>query len=112
MLHDLVRGYAAGLARQALGEAGIRAALKRSLDHYLHSMMVLFAVGVIRPITVAPPVPGVLPEQLAGEAETQDWLQAEHQVLLQATVQAAAAGLVTRAWQLFSSQAWILGGQG
>ena len=61
-------------------------------------------------MTVAAPVPGVLPEQLAGEAETQDWLQAEHQVLLQATVQAASAGLITRAWQLFTSQAWTLGG--
>ena len=112
VLHDLVRGYAAGLARQALGEARIRAALERSLDHYLHTVAILFVVGVIRPMTVAAPVPGVLPEQLAGEAETQDWLQAEHQVLLQATVQAASAGLITRAWQLFTSQAWTLGGQG
>ena len=112
VLHDLVRGYAAGLARPALGEAGIRAALERSLDHYLHTVIVLYVFGVIRVITVAPPVPGVLPEQLAGEAETQEWLQAEHQVLLQATVQAAAAGLVTRAWQLFASQAYILSGRG
>ncbi len=112
VLHDLVRAYAAELARQALGEAGIRAALERSLDHYLHTVAVLYVFGVIRTITVAPPVPGVLPEQLAGDAATQDWLQAEHQVLLQATVQAAAAGLVTRAWQLFASQAYILGGQG
>ncbi len=112
VLHDLVRAYAAELARQALGEAGIRAALERNLDHYLHTVAVLYVFGVIRTITVAPPVPGVLPEQLAGDAATQDWLQAEHQVLLQATVQAAAAGLVTRAWQLFASQAYILGGQG
>ena len=112
VLHDLVRAYAAGLARQALGEAGIRAALERSLDHYVHTVAVLYVFGVIRTITVAPPVPGVLPEQLAGDAATQDWLQAEHQVLLQATVQAAAAGLVTRAWQLFASQAYTLGGQG
>jgi DNA-binding SARP family transcriptional activator len=112
VLHDLVRSYAARLARPALGEAGIRAALERSLDHYLHTVIVLYVFGVIRVITVAPPVPGVLPEQLAGEAETQEWLQAEHQVLLQATVQAAAAGLVTRAWQLFASQAYILSGRG
>ena len=36
-MHDLVRGYAAGNARQTLGEAGIRAAVERSLDHYLHT---------------------------------------------------------------------------
>jgi hypothetical protein len=31
VLHDLVRGYAAGVAQQALGETGIRAAVERSL---------------------------------------------------------------------------------
>ena len=44
VLHDLVRGYAAGQARQVLGEAGIRAAIERSLDHYLHT--------VVRPLPV------------------------------------------------------------
>ena len=39
VLHDLVRGYAAGQARQVLGEAGIRAAIERSLDHYLHTVV-------------------------------------------------------------------------
>ena len=109
MLHDLVRSYAAGQARQDLGEAGIRAAVERSLDHYLHT----FASSEIAPaFTVTPPMPGVLPEQLAGDAELQDWCQAEHQVLLQAIAQAAAAGLLTRAWQLFSVLSFFLGGQG
>ena len=98
-------------ARQALGEAGIRAAIERSLDHYLHT--------VIRPLpappppfTVAPPAPGVLPEQLADEAALQDWARAEHQVVLQAIAQAAAAGFLTRAWQIFLGQALLVGGQG
>ena len=42
VMHDLVRGYAAGHARQALGEAGIRAAIERSLDHYLHTMVISY----------------------------------------------------------------------
>ena len=111
VMHDLVRGYAAGQARQALGEAGIRAAIERSLDHYLHTVRHLIRHSR-RPFTIAPPAPGVLPEQLAGEAELQDWARAEHQVVLQAIAQAAAAGLITHAWQIFYGQAWLLGGQG
>jgi class 3 adenylate cyclase/tetratricopeptide (TPR) repeat protein len=111
VLHDLVRGYAAGHAREDLGQAEIRAAVERSLDHYLHTM-VIFSSDIPWIFTPAPPVPGVVPEQLADEGELQDWARAEHQVLLQAAAQAAAAGLVTRAWQIFECQAWFLGGQG
>ena len=66
VMHDLVRGYAAGHARQALGQAGIREAIGRSLDHYLHTVLSL--VRPPPPFTAAPPAPGVVPEQLAGEA--------------------------------------------
>ncbi len=110
VMHDLVRGYAAGHARQDLGEAGIRAAVGRSLDHYLHTMVVISS-DIPWVFTPAPPAPGVMPERLTGEAGLVDWAQAEHQVLLQATAQAAAAGFITRAWQLFECQAWFLGGQ-
>ena len=110
VLHDLVRGYAAGQARQALGEAGIRAAVERSVDHYLHTGFI--SCDLPPPFTLAPPAPGVLPEQLPGEAELQDWAQANQQVQLQAIAQAAAAGFITRAWQMFFGQAWSLGGQG
>ena len=57
-------------------------------------------------------MPGVLPERLPDEAGLQDWARVEHQVVLQAIAQAAAAGLLTRAWQLFHDQAWWVGGQG
>ena len=40
VMHDLVRGYAAAQARQTLGEADIRAAIGRSLDHYLQTMAI------------------------------------------------------------------------
>ena len=110
VLHDLVRGYAAGVARQALGEAGIRAAVERSVDHYLHTGFI--SCDLPPPFALAPPAAGVLPEKLPGEAELQDWAQANQQVQLQAIAQAAAAGLVTRAWQMFFGQAWSLGGQG
>jgi tetratricopeptide (TPR) repeat protein/transcriptional regulator with XRE-family HTH domain len=111
VLHDLVRGYAAAQAKQALGEAGIRAAIERSLDHYLHTVFI--SSDAPGPFTVAPPAMGVLPEQLTGEAMLLDWARAEHQVVLQAIAQAAAAGLLTHAWQLFHCEAWLVsGGQG
>ena len=92
VLHDLVavrrRARPAGPGRGR--DPGGARAQPGSLPAHL---AILYVFGVIRTITVAPPVPGVLPERLAGDAATQDWLQAEHQVLLQATVQAAAAGL-------------------
>src|SRR5215472_12507839 len=110
VLHDLVRGYAAGLARQILGEAGVRAAIERSLDHYLHTGVI--SHGLPTSFTVAPSAPGVLPERLAGEAALQDWARAEHQVVVQAIAQAAAAGFLTRAWQIFHGGTWLVGGQG
>ena len=67
VLHDLVRGYAVGQARQALGEAGIRPAIERSLDHYLHTA--INSSDIPPPFTVTPPAPGVLPEQLAGASD-------------------------------------------
>ena len=110
VLHDLVRGYAAGQAPQVLGEAGIRAAVERSVDHYLHTGYI--SCDLPAPFALAPPAPGVVPEKLPGEAELQDWAQANQQVQLQAIAQAAAAGFITRAWQMFFGQAWSLGGQG
>ncbi len=110
VLHDLVRGYAAGHARQAFGAAGIRAAIGRSLDHYLHVETISFEKPL--PFPVAPPAPGVVPEHFADETGLLQWIRAEHQVLLQATFQATAAGLLTQAWQMFASLSLALGGQG
>ena len=110
VMHDLVRGYAAEQARQAVGEDGIREAIVGSLDHYLHTVIIVSPFA-LPPFTVARPAPGVAPEHLADE-QVADWARAEHQVLLQATAQAAATGLLTQAWQIFVCQGWFLGGQG
>jgi tetratricopeptide (TPR) repeat protein len=110
VMHDLVRGYAAEYARQTLGECGIQQAIGRSLDHYLHTVLTISSIFP-PPFTAAPPEPGVVREHLAGDAEL-DWGLAEHQVLFQATAQAVAAGLTTRAWQLLACQGWFLGDQG
>ena len=110
VIHDLVRGYAAGHAQQEPGQAGIRDAIGRSLDHYLHTVLPWYEPPP--PFTAAPPAPGVVPEHLAGEAGLADWVLAEHQVLLRATAQAAPAGLITQAWQIMGCQGWFLSEQG
>jgi len=110
VMHDLVRGYATAQARQTLGEADIREAIGRSLDHYLHTMAIWSDIP--RSFRPAPPAPGVVPERLVGEAQQVDWAWAEHQVLLRAIAQAAAAGRTTQAWQIFERQSWFLGDQG
>ena len=96
-------------ARQC-GECGIQQAIGRSLDHYLHTVLTISSIFP-PPFTAAPPEPGVVREHLAGDAEL-DWGLAEHQILFQATAQAVAAGLTTRAWQLLACQGWFLGDQG
>jgi DNA-binding SARP family transcriptional activator/tetratricopeptide (TPR) repeat protein len=109
VMHDLVRGYAAGLARQALGVAGIREAIARCLDHYLHTMVISYDFP--RSFTPARPAPGVVPERIAGRQRA-DWARAEHQVLVRAVAQAAAAGLLTHAWQIYNCLTWLLADQG
>jgi DNA-binding SARP family transcriptional activator/tetratricopeptide (TPR) repeat protein len=108
--HDLVRGYAAEQARQTVGEKAIQEAIGRSVDHYLHTFIAWSEPPA--PFTAAPPAPGVMPEQLAGEAGLEEWVRAEHQVLLQAISQAAAAGFLTRAWQILGGLGWFLSDQG
>ena len=110
-MHDLVRGYAAGHARQDLGEAGIRAAIERSLDHYLHTGLVSSGIPPVRSRSRRPRRACCL-SGWPTRRQLQDWARAEHQVVLQAIAQAAAAGFITRAWQIFHGQAWFLGGQG
>jgi class 3 adenylate cyclase/tetratricopeptide (TPR) repeat protein len=98
VLHDLLRAYAAEYAAQVCSQAKIHAAVGRSLDHYLHTM-----AGLPRfwdsLFAIAPPKPGVTPEQLTGQPGMMAWLSAEHQVLVQA-VEQAADGSETQAWQL------------
>ena len=104
VMHDLVRGYAADLAREIMTEGDIRAAIGRSLDHYVHSAAAAVAAAsgeiALPPIEVNPPASGVSPEQFEGDRQLMGWLKAEHKVLLQAVAQAAAAGRDTHAWQI------------
>jgi tetratricopeptide (TPR) repeat protein len=100
--HDLLRAYAADLARTSDPEELRREAVHRVLDHYLHTACAgTRLLNPLRPqLPVDLPRPGVTPEILTGAADAQAWFAAERHVLLAAIGQAAEAGLDTYAWQL------------
>jgi tetratricopeptide (TPR) repeat protein/transcriptional regulator with XRE-family HTH domain len=104
--HDLLRAYAVDLARINDGDGQCDAPIHRMLDHYLHTAYRADRLLYPNrdPITLAPPQPGTLPEDLAGHGQALAWLTDEHSVLLAAVEYAARAGLDIHTWQLV----WIL----
>ncbi len=90
LMHDLLRAYAAEHAATAYGEELCHAAMVRSFDHYLHTLL---GYSGFHPLKFAadPAAPGVTPERLAGDAQLTAWLKAEHLVLSRAVGQAAQA---------------------
>ncbi len=100
--HDLLRAYAAYLARTTDSDADRREAVHRVLDHYLHTASAGSQVlNPVRPhIILEPAQPGVVPELLGYASETLAWFEAERQVLIAAIAQASDGGFDTHAWQL------------
>jgi DNA-binding SARP family transcriptional activator len=100
--HDLLRAYALELCEDEDSSQECDAAVRRILDHYLHSAhsgaMVLYPQR--DPITVAPAEPGCVPETFVARQRVLAWFAAEHAVLLAVVEQAAARGFDTHAWQL------------
>jgi DNA-binding SARP family transcriptional activator len=100
ILHDLLRAYAAERAANVCTEPQTRAAVGRSIDHYLHTMAgrpSFWTAG----FAISPSRPGVVPEALADHAHLLAWLRAEHHVLRHVIEQAADSGFETEAWQIF-----------
>jgi tetratricopeptide (TPR) repeat protein/transcriptional regulator with XRE-family HTH domain len=100
--HDLLRAYAAEQAAATEDVQARRVATGRMLGHYLHTA---YAAALLlkpsrEPVILAPPQPGVTPEDLAGYRHALDWFEAEHQVLLAVVSLAAEAGFDACAWQL------------
>ncbi|MEV1329256.1 BTAD domain-containing putative transcriptional regulator [Micromonospora costi] len=104
-MHDLLRGYAAELARNHDDGAWRRAATGRLLDHYLHTA--LAADRWLNPqrdaITPAPPRDGARPEPVGDAHRAMEWFTREHPVLV-ALVLSTSAGFDAHRWQL----AWTL----
>jgi DNA-binding SARP family transcriptional activator len=102
VFHDLLRAYAAEQAQHTDSDSDRREATSRMLDHYLHTAAraTLAVDPAMEPVVLAPPRPGVVPEQLADYPQTLAWFEAEHQVLLAALALAVESGFDTHAWQL------------
>jgi tetratricopeptide (TPR) repeat protein/transcriptional regulator with XRE-family HTH domain len=100
--HDLLRAYAAEQALTLDRDTDRRVALRRMLDHYLHTACraARLLAPTRDPITLSSPQPETAPEALADDAEALAWLEAEYPVLLAAITLAAESGLDTYAWQL------------
>ncbi|MBK3639915.1 BTAD domain-containing putative transcriptional regulator [Streptomyces sp. MBT33] len=100
--HDLLRAYAAELARTEDGDAERRQATHRVLDHYLFSA--LHAQRLLGPpadpVLPSPAQPEVTPEEPADREGAMAWFTAEHPVLLAAVDQAAQEGFDVHVWQL------------
>jgi len=107
VFHDLLRAYAAELARTSDTADERHAALHRILDHYLHTAFVAerWLNPGRQPVTLAPPQPGTAPEALMDGDQAWSWLEAEHAVLLTAIEHAAKRGFDAHAYQL----PWSLG---
>jgi tetratricopeptide (TPR) repeat protein/transcriptional regulator with XRE-family HTH domain len=100
--HDLLRAYAADLARAHDNQDERNAAIGRVLDHYLHTAhrAAMLVNPALEPVAIAPQRPGVAPEQPAGYQQALAWFEAEHHVLLAAVTLAAESGFDAHAWQI------------
>jgi tetratricopeptide (TPR) repeat protein len=100
--HDLLRAYAAYLAGTTDSDAERHDAVRRVLDHYLHTASAGSSLlNPARPLLpLGAPQPGVTAEPLGSVADALAWFEAERQVLIAAITQAADAGLDAHAWQL------------
>ncbi|WP_329008050.1 tetratricopeptide repeat protein [Micromonospora rifamycinica] len=101
-LHDLLRAYAVELAVATDSVALRDAALRRLVDHYLHTT---YAAALLLhkhrdDIELPATCPGTAVLVPADRDEAWAWLAAEHRALLAAIGLAAAHGLTTHAWQL------------
>ncbi len=90
-LHDLLRAYAVELAGTAETGPEHDAALRRTIDHYLHTAHAADRLLRVQPfpLPLAAPQPGVVPESLADHQAALAWLSAERHVLLAVIDQAA-----------------------
>jgi tetratricopeptide (TPR) repeat protein len=101
-LHDLLRIYAAELARADVATEEARLANRRALDHYLRSAAA--ADRMLSPareqLALPEPEERVRAEQFETESQATAWFSIELEVLLGAVTWAADAGFDVHAWQL------------
>jgi tetratricopeptide (TPR) repeat protein len=100
--HNLLRAYASEQNDTLDSAAERRAAVRRALDHYLHSGYT--AAQLLDPhrdpIKLAPPDSKVTPEDQTDYERALAWFEAEYTILLAAINQAVSGGFDTHAWQI------------
>jgi tetratricopeptide (TPR) repeat protein len=101
LCHDLLRTYAAGLARTTDSDSDREGAIGRVLDHYLHAAHAAARLlsQSCDAITLPPPQPGVALERRADDQQAMAWFEAEQDVLIATATLAAEKGL-EHAWQI------------
>jgi tetratricopeptide (TPR) repeat protein len=112
VVHDLLRAYAAGLARTSGSD--LRAALGRLLSYLLHAAAgAALALNPQRlPIPLPPALPGAESEVFGNDVQALSWLEGEYEVLLAAIGRAGQEGLDVYVWQLPWALADLLAQQG
>lgn len=102
--HELLRAYAAELARTQDTAQELEAARRRMLDHYLHSAHA--ADSLLMPsrdrVQLRPHTPGVTVPRLPDRAAAAEWLETNRSVVLAAIEQDARHGGGEHSWQLAS----------
>jgi tetratricopeptide (TPR) repeat protein len=100
--HDLLRTYASELAACTDAAGELREAMRRLLDHHLHSA--LSALNKFRPLKEllqpGPPLAGVMPVSVTGVDDAIAWYEAEIPGLLALVSYAEANGFDGYAWQI------------
>ena len=98
-MHDLIRGHTNA---QELPEAERAPALRRLVDHYLHTALqadrLLYPHR--EPLPPTPPAPGVHVHRPPDVEKAMAWFDTEHRNLVAATHTAAATGRHHEVWQL------------
>ncbi len=100
--HDLLRAYAAEQVQRFETAADRRSAVRRLLDHFLHTALgaATLLEPYLDPIPTAPPGVGVVVSQLRTADAALAWFATEHAALTAAVPWAAELGCDAHAWQL------------
>ncbi|MCS7479427.1 BTAD domain-containing putative transcriptional regulator [Umezawaea endophytica] len=100
--HDLLRAYAAELARGSDTDGQRREALHRLVDHYLHSARAADRlIDAHRdPITIPPVQPGVVVDEHTDHEHAMRWLTDEFAAITAVVERAASTGFDDHAWRL------------
>jgi DNA-binding SARP family transcriptional activator/Tfp pilus assembly protein PilF len=114
VLHDLLRAYAAELRAETDPAADPAGAVRRLLDHLLHTARA--AAELMQPrwplVRLPAPLPGTVVELLPDESAAAAWLTAERQTIAAALRLAADAGLDRVVWDLAATVADLFQRQG